>query len=84
MRALDRARNAPRLAIHGLHVTAPAFGRTGIEHEELYPELLARTDVGFERIEGMPWTEIDFPDDVEHAERHVLPRIEIPPPTPGG
>jgi choline kinase len=54
-----------------------AAGDTGIEHEELYPELLARTDVGFERIDGMPWTEIDFPDDVAHAERHVLPRIGV-------
>jgi len=52
-----------------------AAGDTGIEHEDLYPELLARTDVGFERIDGMPWTEIDFPDDVEHAERHVLSRL---------
>jgi choline kinase len=52
-----------------------AAGDTGIEHEELYPELLARADVGFERIDGMPWTEIDFPDDVEHAERHVLSRL---------
>jgi len=52
-----------------------AAGGTGIEHEELYPELLARTDVGFERIDGMPWTEIDFPDDVEYAERHILSRL---------
>ncbi|HLY37663.1 MAG TPA: phosphocholine cytidylyltransferase family protein [Candidatus Binatia bacterium] len=52
-----------------------AAGDTGIEHEELYPELLARVDVGFERVDGMPWTEIDFPDDVEHAERHILSRL---------
>jgi len=50
-------------------------GCTGIEHEELYPELLARTDVGFERVDGMPWTEIDFPEDVEHARCYVLPRL---------
>ena len=40
------------------------------------PELLARAQVGFERVDGMPWTEIDFPEDVVRAEREVLPRIE--------
>jgi choline kinase len=52
-----------------------AAGRTGIEHEEVYPALLARVPVGFERADGMPWTEIDFPEDVTRAEREVLPRI---------
>ena len=52
-----------------------AAGHTGIEHEEVYPELLARVHVGFERADGMPWTEIDFPDDVARAETEVLPRL---------
>ena len=52
-----------------------ARGETGIEHEEVYPDLLARVPVGFERVDGMPWTEIDFPEDIERAERDVLPRI---------
>jgi choline kinase len=52
-----------------------AAGHTGIEHEEVYPELLAGREVGFERVDGMPWTEIDFPEDVERAEREVLPRL---------
>jgi choline kinase len=52
-----------------------AAGQTGIEHEEVYPELLARVEVGFERVDGMPWTEVDFPEDVERAEREILPRI---------
>jgi choline kinase len=52
-----------------------AAGQTGIEHEEVYPDLLARVQVGFERTDGMPWTEIDFPEDVVCAEREVLPRI---------
>ncbi len=51
-------------------------GDTGIEHEEVYPALLARVEVGFERVDGLPWIEIDFPDDVVRAERDVLPRIE--------
>ena len=53
-----------------------AAGHTGIEHEEVYPELLARRQVGYERVDGMAWTEIDFPEDVVRAEREVLPRLE--------
>jgi choline kinase len=53
-----------------------AAGQTGIEHEEVYPELLADVEVGYEQVDGMPWTEIDFPADVERAERDILPRIE--------
>jgi choline kinase len=53
-----------------------AAGHTGIEHEEVYPGLCERVEVGFERVDGMPWTEIDFADDVTRAERDVLPRIE--------
>ena len=53
-----------------------ARGDTGIEHEEVYPDLLAHISVGFERIDGMPWTEIDFPEDIDRAVREILPRIE--------
>ena len=53
-----------------------AAGRTGIEHEEVYPELLQRVEVGFERVDGMPWTEIDFAGDVARAEAEILPRID--------
>jgi len=52
-----------------------AAGHTSIEHEEVYPDLLARVEVGFERVDGLPWTEIDFPGDVLHAEREILPRL---------
>lgn len=52
-----------------------AAGDTGIEHEEVYPDLLARVEVGFERVDGLPWTEIDFPEDVVRAERDILPRL---------
>src|SRR5262249_47266745 len=51
-------------------------GDTGIEHEDLYPQLLERVDVGFERVDGMPWIEIAFPEDAARAELEVLPRIE--------
>jgi choline kinase len=52
-----------------------AAGHTGIEHEEVYPALLQRVEVGFERVDGAPWIEIDFPEDVVRAERDVLPRL---------
>lgn len=52
-----------------------AAGHTRIEHEEVYPDLLARVEVGFERVDGLPWTEIDFPEDVVRAEREILPRL---------
>ncbi|MCA1659842.1 MAG: phosphocholine cytidylyltransferase family protein [Verrucomicrobiaceae bacterium] len=31
---------------------------------------------GFEDVTGLPWTEIDFPDDLVRARDEVLPRIE--------
>jgi choline kinase len=55
-----------------------AAGHTGIEHEEVYPDLLARVEVGFERVDELPWTEIDFPEDIAHAEREILPRLGEP------
>lgn len=52
-----------------------ARGRDTIEHEEAYPIFLAQRFVGFERVDDLPWTEIDFPEDLDCAEREVLPRI---------
>jgi choline kinase len=62
--------------LRGLLEVRVAAGETGIEHEEVYPELLARVEVGYERIDGEPWIEIDFPEDVARAEAEVLPRLE--------
>jgi choline kinase len=68
--------SAPAAALlETLLASRVAAGHTGIEHEEVYPDLLARVDVGFERVDGLPWTEIDFPGDVVHAERDILPRL---------
>ena len=52
-----------------------AQGRDTIEHEEAFPLFLAQRVVGFERVDDLPWIEIDFPADLEQAEREVLPRI---------
>lgn len=51
-------------------------GHTDIEHEEVYPDLLSQRQVGFERVDGAAWTEIDFPEDVTRAEREILPRLD--------
>lgn len=53
-----------------------AQGRDAIEHEEAFPVFLAQHHVGFERVDDLPWTEIDFPEDLERAERDILPDIE--------
>ena len=52
-----------------------AQGRDTIEHEEAYPIFLSQRVVGFERVDDLPWTEIDFPEDLQRAEQEVLPRI---------
>jgi choline kinase len=31
--------------------------------------------VGFEEITGLPWTEIDFPHDLEYARNEVIPAL---------
>ena len=36
----------------------------------------ARPPFGFADVTGLPWIEIDFPEDVQRAETHVLPRLE--------
>jgi len=52
-------------------------GRDTIEHEEAFPLFLSQREVGFEHVDDLPWIEIDFPADLEQAERKVLPRIEM-------
>ncbi len=46
------------------------------EYEALFPELYRRCEVGYERVDDLPWTEIDFPADVARAEDTILPAIE--------
>jgi choline kinase len=46
-----------------------------MEYEDALLEFFGQTRVGFERIGGLPWVEIDFPEDVDRAEREILPRL---------
>jgi len=52
-----------------------ARGRDDIEHEEAFPLFFAQRAVGFERVDELPWMEIDFPADLDRAAREILPRI---------
>ena len=62
--------------LHSILDDCVAQGRDTIEHEEAFPVFLSQRHVGFERVDDLPWTEIDFPEDLEHAERDILPDIE--------
>ncbi len=54
-----------------------ATGREDAPFEDAIRDLLleAPREFGFEDITGLPWIEIDFPEDVKRAEREILPRI---------
>lgn len=54
-----------------------AEGLGDAPHEEALRDLLlARPDdFGYEDVTGLPWIEIDFPEDVERAAEEVLPAI---------
>jgi len=45
------------------------------EYEDALHLLLGRRHVGWADVTGMPWTEIDFVEDLHRAEREVLPAV---------
>ncbi len=47
-----------------------------IEYEDALQEFFERVPVGYEKIGGLPWVEIDFPEDVDRAVTQVLPAIK--------
>jgi len=52
-------------------------GRTGLEYEEAIRDMILASPkerFGFEDISGLPWTEIDFPEDLAKAEA-LLPAL---------
>ena len=46
------------------------------EYEDPLHRLLARVPVGWVDVTGLPWTEVDFAEDLRRAETQVLPEIE--------
>ncbi len=53
-----------------------AAGDRDAEHESAYPSFFCRCPVGYERVDDLPWTEIDFSEDVQRARARILPRVE--------
>ncbi len=51
-------------------------GEWDMEYEDALADFFSRVKVGFERVGGLPWIEIDFPEDVARAERDILPKLE--------
>lgn len=54
-----------------------AEGLADAPHEEALRDVLLERpgEFGYEDVSGLPWIEIDFPDDVRRAEKEILPAI---------
>ncbi len=50
-------------------------GLLDLEYEDALEKFFREIPVGFETIGGLPWIEIDFPEDVERAQHHIVPRL---------
>jgi choline kinase len=53
-----------------------ASGRDHEEYEEVFRALFKSCVFGYELVGDLPWTEIDFPEDIDKAEQSVWPRIQ--------
>jgi len=53
-------------------------GLLDMEYEDALEDFFREVPVGVEKIGGLPWIEIDFPEDLERAEQEVLPRLGDP------
>ncbi len=51
-------------------------GHLDMEYEDALEGFFQTTPVGYETIGGLPWVEIDFPEDVQHARNDVLPKLQ--------
>ena len=52
-------------------------GLLDMEYEDALTDFFREVPVGAEKIGGLPWIEIDFPEDLERAEQEILPRLEL-------
>ena len=50
-------------------------GAVNMEYEDALGDFFARVFVGYEKIGGFPWIEIDFPEDVTRAKEIILPQL---------
>jgi len=51
-------------------------GQLDMEYEDALATFFQEIPVGYEKIGGLPWIEIDFPEDIQRAVSHILPAIE--------
>lgn len=54
------------------HVQA---GALDMEYEDALKDFFNKVQVGYEKIGGMPWIEIDFPEDIDRASSEILPAV---------
>ena len=50
-------------------------GDLDMEYEDTWEAFFRAVPVGYEKVGGQPWIEIDFPEDITRAEQDILPRI---------
>ena len=50
-------------------------GALDMEYEDTWEAFFRAVPVGCEKIGGQPWIEIDFPEDIDRAEREILPKL---------
>jgi choline kinase len=50
-------------------------GEVDMEYEDTFHSFFNEVDVKFLPVGGMPWTEIDFPEDIQKAEKSILPKL---------
>lgn len=51
-------------------------GQLDMEYEDALTTFFQDVRVGYEKIGGLPWVEIDFPEDIQRAVSQILPAIE--------
>jgi len=51
-------------------------GQLDMEYEDALGRFFQDVPVGYEKIGGLPWVEIDFPEDIQRAVSQILPAIE--------
>jgi len=50
-------------------------GKFDMEYEDALKDFFQAVPVGVERIGGLPWVEIDFPEDIQRAEREMISHL---------
>jgi choline kinase len=53
-----------------------ASGRDDQEYEEVFRSLFKTCHFGYELVGDLPWTEVDFPEDIMKAEETICPQIQ--------